>query len=123
LSPPPEPDGRPYGRSAFLFLVAGGLSSLAWASPALRLLDRLLPTGAQALLPSQGWRIYTIGDSMPRFDPRSWRLRIDALVVRPRELAYHDLLRLPRAEQTSAFHCVTGCTVSNVRHGAARHAP
>jgi DMSO/TMAO reductase YedYZ molybdopterin-dependent catalytic subunit len=115
LSQRPEPDGTPYGRAAFLLLVAGGLSSLAWASPALRLLDSLLPGGAKALLPSQGWRIYTIGDSMPRFDPRSWRLRVDGLVARPRELAYEELLSLPHAEQTSDFHCVTGWTVRNVR--------
>jgi DMSO/TMAO reductase YedYZ molybdopterin-dependent catalytic subunit len=120
LSPAPEAVGRPYGRGAFLFLVAGGLSSLAWASPALRLLDSLLPGGAQALLPSQGWRIYAIADTMPRFDPSSWRLRIDGLVARPRELAYPDLLRLPRAEQTSDFHCVTGWTVNNVRWAGVR---
>jgi DMSO/TMAO reductase YedYZ molybdopterin-dependent catalytic subunit len=95
--------------------VAGGLSSLAWASPALRLLDSVLPSRARELLSSQGWRIYTIGDSMPRFDPRSWRLRIDGLVARPRELRYEELLRLPRAEQASDFHCVTGWTVRNVR--------
>jgi hypothetical protein len=99
LSPPPEPAGRLYGRAGFLFLVAGGLSPLAWASPALRLVDSLLPGGAKALLLSQGWRIYTIGDSMPRFDPRAWRLHIDGLVARPRELSYEELLRLPRAEQ------------------------
>jgi DMSO/TMAO reductase YedYZ molybdopterin-dependent catalytic subunit len=115
LSPAPEPEGRPYGRATFLLLVAGGLSSLAWASPALRLLDSILPRGARTLLPSQGWRIYTIGDSMPRFDPVTWRLRIDGLVRRPRELGYDELLRLPRAEQTSDFHCVTGWSVGNVR--------
>jgi DMSO/TMAO reductase YedYZ molybdopterin-dependent catalytic subunit len=120
LSPPPEPDGRPYGRAAFLLLVTGGLSSLAWASPALRLLDSFFPRGAKGLLPSQSWRIYTVGDSMPRFDPRSWRLRIDGLVDRPRELAYDELLRLPRAEQTSDFHCVTGWTVRNVRWAGVR---
>jgi DMSO/TMAO reductase YedYZ molybdopterin-dependent catalytic subunit len=120
LSPPPEPQGRPYGRGAFLLLVAGGLSSLAWASPALRLLDSLLPGGARALLPSQGWRIYTVGNSMPRFDPRTWRLRIDGLVAKPRELGYEELLRLPRAEQTSDFHCVTGWTVKDVRWAGVR---
>ncbi len=120
MSQPPEPQGRPYGRGAFLLLVAGGLSSLAWASPALRLLDSLLPGGAKALLPSQGWRIYTIGDSMPRFDPRSWRLRIDGLVARPRALSYEELLRLPRAEQTANFHCVTGWTVKDVRWAGVR---
>jgi len=101
-------------------LVAGGLSSLAWASPALRLLDSILPSGAKALLPSQGWRIYTVGDSMPRFDPRSWRLRIDGLVDRSRELGYDELLRLPRAEQTSDFHRVTGWTVRSVRWAGVR---
>ena len=120
MSQPPEPDARPYGRAAFLFLVAGGLSSLACASPALRLLDSLVPTGAQALLPSQGWRVYTIGDTMPGFDPHSWRLRIDGLVKRPRELGYEELLRLPRAEQTSDFHCVTGWSVNNVRWAGVR---
>jgi DMSO/TMAO reductase YedYZ molybdopterin-dependent catalytic subunit len=120
LSPAPEPEGRPYGRAAFLLLVGGGLSSLAWASPALRLLDSFLPGGAKALLPSQGWRIYTVGDSMPRFDPRSWRLRIDGLVDRPRELGYDQLVRLPRAEQISDFHCVTGWTVRNVRWAGVR---
>ena len=120
MSPPPEPDGKPYGRTAFLLLLAGGASSLAWASPAIRLLDSLLPGGARALLPSQGWRIYTIGDAMPRFDPSTWRLRIDGLVARPRELGYDELLRLPRAEQTSDFHCVTGWTVHNVRWSGVR---
>jgi DMSO/TMAO reductase YedYZ molybdopterin-dependent catalytic subunit len=120
LSPAPEPEGRPYGRAAFFLLVAGGLSSFAWASPALRLLDSLLPRGARGLLPSQGWRIYTVGDSMPRFDPVSWRLRIDGLVDRPIDLRHDELLRLPRAEQTSDFHCVTGWTVRNVRWAGVR---
>ena len=120
LLPAPDAGARPYGRRAFLLLVAGGLSSLAWASPALRLIDSVLPAGARGLLPSQGWRIYTIGDSMPRFDPRSWRLRIDGLVRQPQELRYDELLRLPRAEQTSDFHCVTGWTVNNVRWAGVR---
>jgi DMSO/TMAO reductase YedYZ molybdopterin-dependent catalytic subunit len=103
-----------------LLLVAGGLSSLAWASPTLRLLDSILPGGAKALLPSQGWRIYTVGNSMPRFKPRTWRLRIDGFVARPSALGYEELLRLPRAEQTSEFHCVTGWTVKNVRWAGIR---
>jgi DMSO/TMAO reductase YedYZ molybdopterin-dependent catalytic subunit len=120
LSPPPEQPGKPYGRGAFLLLVAGGLSSLAWAYPALRLLDSFLPGGVKQLLPSEGWRIYTVADTMPRFDPRSWRLRIDGLVANPHDLGYQDLLRLPRVEQTSDFHCVTGWTVGNVRWAGVR---
>jgi DMSO/TMAO reductase YedYZ molybdopterin-dependent catalytic subunit len=61
-----------------------------------------------------------IGSSLPDFDPRTWRLRIDGLVEQPHELRYTDLLRLPRAEQTSDFHCVTGWTVANVRWAGVR---
>ena len=57
---------------------------------------------------------------MPRFDPLTWRLRIDGLVRQPQELRYDELLRLPRAEQTSDFHCVTGWTVNNVRWAGVR---
>ena len=119
-SPAPDREGRRYGRGVFLLLVAGGLSSLAWASDARRLLDSLLPAGARELLPSHGWRIYTVGDSLPRFDPHTWRLRIDGLVKEPRQLRYDDVLALPRAEQVSDFHCVTGWSVENVRWAGVR---
>ena len=39
---------------------------------------------------------------------------------KPHELGYQDLLRLPRVEQTSDFHCVTGWTVGNVRWAGVR---
>jgi DMSO/TMAO reductase YedYZ molybdopterin-dependent catalytic subunit len=125
--PPPDPDARPYGRRAFLLVVVGGISSLAWAPPAWRALRGalapaagVLPGGVRALTPSGGWRIYTVGDSMPKFDPRSWRLRIDGLVERPRELSYEELRALPRAEQVSTFHCVTGWTVEDVHWAGVR---
>jgi DMSO/TMAO reductase YedYZ molybdopterin-dependent catalytic subunit len=71
------------------------------------------------LLPS-GWRIYTVADTMPQFDPSTWRLRIDGLVDQPQTLTYADLRALPRAEQVSTFHCVTGWSVSNVRWSGVR---
>ena len=37
-------------------------------------------TGLSRIIPSSGWRIYTVADSMPTFDPATWRLRIDGLV-------------------------------------------
>jgi DMSO/TMAO reductase YedYZ molybdopterin-dependent catalytic subunit len=121
----PQPDpaaGRPYGRRAFLAVLAGGLSSLAWGAPAWRALSSalspaagLLPEGVRELVPSRGWRIYTVAAHMPDFDRRRWRLTIDGLVERPQSLSYHHLLRLPSAEQVSDFHCVTGWTVKNVR--------
>jgi DMSO/TMAO reductase YedYZ molybdopterin-dependent catalytic subunit len=121
LSSPKPDEPRPYGRRTFLLVVAGGLSSLAWGAPvwravsaALRPAAELLPRDLRALVPSQGWRIYTIGSSMPRFEPQSWRLTIDGLVERPQRLSYRELRALPRAEQVSTFHCVSGWTVQNV---------
>jgi DMSO/TMAO reductase YedYZ molybdopterin-dependent catalytic subunit len=120
----PQPDpaaGRPYGRRAFLAVLAGGLSSLAWGAPAWRAFSSalspaadLLPEGVKELVPSAGWRIYTVGSHMPSFDRRRWRLTIDGLVERPHSLSYDELLALPSAEQVSDFHCVTGWTVKNV---------
>jgi DMSO/TMAO reductase YedYZ molybdopterin-dependent catalytic subunit len=106
-----------YGRRGFLLLVAGGASSLLWAGPVSRLLSPVTSSGSQLvgnLLPVGGWRIYTISGSMPIFDPSTWRLEIGGLVERPRTLTYDQLTALPRAEQTSTFHCVTGWTVENV---------
>src|SRR5437870_4017944 len=57
---------------------------------------------------------------MPVFDRRSWRLKIGGLVERPLELSYDELLALPRAEQVSDFHCVTGWSVKNVRWAGVR---
>jgi DMSO/TMAO reductase YedYZ molybdopterin-dependent catalytic subunit len=109
---------RRYGRAAFLGATATGLSSLFWAKPAWDFLsgaagplESALPPG---LVPS-GWRIYTVADTMPTFDPATWRLTIDGLVERPVSLRYDELRRLPRQEQVSTFHCVTGWSVKNVR--------
>jgi DMSO/TMAO reductase YedYZ molybdopterin-dependent catalytic subunit len=110
-------DSRPYGRRAFLGASALGLSSLFWGktvwnafSHAARPLENALPS---SVFP--GWRIYTVASTMPTFDPATWRLRIEGLVDRPRTLTYDELRSLPRATQTSDFHCVTGWSVDNVR--------
>ena len=115
---------RAYGRRTFLAVTGAGLSSLLWAKPvwravsgAARPLERALPAG---LVPSSGWRIYTVAASMPRFDPATWRLRIEGLVDTPLVLTYDELRRLPRAEQVSNFHCVTGWSVKDVRWAGVR---
>jgi DMSO/TMAO reductase YedYZ molybdopterin-dependent catalytic subunit len=116
-------DSRPYGRRAFLALVAGGVSSLWWARPASRVLSPLTSGVSQLagnLFPVGGWRIYTISGSMPVFDPQAWSLRIDGLVRKPLELSYDELRALPRARQVSDFHCVTGWSVHGVRWGGIR---
>ena len=114
---------RRYGRRGFLLLVAGGVSSLAWAGPVSRLLAPLTSAGSQLvgnLLPVGGWRIYTISGTMPLFDPANWRLEIGGLVKHPRSLNYDQLKALPRAEQISTFHCVTGWTVKDVHWAGVR---
>ncbi|MEZ5102745.1 MAG: molybdopterin-dependent oxidoreductase [Thermoleophilia bacterium] len=110
------PPTRPltYGRRAFLSAVAAGLTGLVWAEPALRAVGSLLPGGAEAIVPTTGWRIYTVS-GIPAVDPAVWRLRVGGLVERPLELSLHDLDDLPQVEQVSDFHCVTGWTVRGVR--------
>ncbi len=121
---PQENTTRAYGRRAFIGVTAVGLSSLLWgraawdaAAGASSPLKNAVPAG---ILPSSGWRIYTVASSMPRFDPATWRLRIEGLVDRPLTLTYDDLKALPRAEQVSTFHCVTGWSVKDVRWAGVR---
>jgi DMSO/TMAO reductase YedYZ molybdopterin-dependent catalytic subunit len=108
---------RLYGRRAFLGVTAAGLSSLVWGRAAWRTFAGAAEPFA-AVLPAglvSGWRIYTVAATMPRFDPATWRLRINGLVDAPQSLSYEDLRALPSAQQVSTFHCVTGWTVSNVQ--------
>ena len=50
--------------------------------------------------------------SMPNIDPTAYRLRVDGLVDAPKSFTLADLKAMPRAEQVSDFHCVTGWVVS-----------
>jgi DMSO/TMAO reductase YedYZ molybdopterin-dependent catalytic subunit len=116
-------DQRPYGRRAFIVLMAGGISAFWWAPAASNVVSPVTSAFSQFLgnlLPVGGWRIYTISGSMPIFDERAWRLEIGGLVKKPQSLTYGDLLALPRAEQVSTFHCVTGWTVKNVHWAGVR---
>ena len=110
------------GRAVFLGTMVAGVASLAWGkklwspvSSAISPVESLVP-----LVPSKGWRIYTVADSMPRFDAATWKLSIGGLVEHPRSLGYMELRALPKVEQVSTFHCVTGWTVKGVRWGGVR---
>ncbi|HTO24375.1 MAG TPA: molybdopterin-dependent oxidoreductase [Gaiellaceae bacterium] len=118
----PARDTHRYGRGVFLATVAGGLTSLVWGksvwgrvSHAIGPAEALVP-----LVPTAGWRIYTVSGSMPRFDPETWRLTVGGLVDSPASLTYDELRSLPRTDQVSTFHCVTGWTVKNVHWGGVR---
>jgi DMSO/TMAO reductase YedYZ molybdopterin-dependent catalytic subunit len=118
-----QSDARPYGRRAFLLLLAGGASSFVWASKVSNVLSPVTSSLSQLLgnlFPVGGWRIYTISGSMPIFDPHGYTLEIGGLVRKPRTFTYDDLLALPRSHQVSTFHCVTGWTVHDVRWSGVR---
>ena len=122
--PSSSSDARPYGRRAFLAVTALGLTSLAWGRPAWHALGGAASPLTEALpaslVPSSGWRIYTVAASMPRFTPETWRLRVDGLVGSPQSFSYEQLRALPRVEQVSTFHCVTGWSVQNVHWAGVR---
>ena len=118
----PEP-ARRIGRGVFLATVAGGLSALVWGDAVWRRVSGAVSPVAATVapfLPTGGWRIYTVSGSMPRFDRASWRLEVGGLVESPLSLSYDELRALPRAEQVSTFHCVTGWTVRDVHWGGVR---
>jgi DMSO/TMAO reductase YedYZ molybdopterin-dependent catalytic subunit len=122
-TPSERKEGVPFGRAAFLATVASGVSSLLWGKAAWNRVSGVVSPVAEAVvpvLPSSGWRIYTVADTMPRFDPKAWRLRVDGLVDQPQEIDYAKLRALPRVEQVSTFHCVTGWTVKNVHWAGVR---
>jgi DMSO/TMAO reductase YedYZ molybdopterin-dependent catalytic subunit len=111
------------GRGLFLVTVAGGISSLAWGKSAWNAVSGVVSPAAGSLapfLPTEGWRIYTVSGSMPTFDRATWRLEVGGLVRQPLSLGYDELLALPKANQVSDFHCVTGWTVRSVHWGGVR---
>jgi DMSO/TMAO reductase YedYZ molybdopterin-dependent catalytic subunit len=121
--PTPRERQLPMGRAVFLGTVAAGLSSLVWGRAAWTRVTGVVSPVAETLvplLPSSGWRIYSVADHMPTFDPRAWRLSIGGLVARELTLDYAALRALPRVEQVSTFHCVTGWTVKDVRWAGVR---
>jgi DMSO/TMAO reductase YedYZ molybdopterin-dependent catalytic subunit len=124
-SPREDIGARRIGRAGFLGVVGAGVATLFFGKEISHVTSAVTKpladaTGVSRLLPSGGWRIYTVAATMPSFDRSTWRLRIDGLVQRPMELSYDQLLALPKAEQVSTFHCVTGWIVDGVHWGGVR---
>jgi DMSO/TMAO reductase YedYZ molybdopterin-dependent catalytic subunit len=111
---------RLIGRAGFLGIVGAGVAGLFYGKQAQDLLGRIVPRQIDAIVPSGGWRIYTIGNGMPNLRPASYRLQVGGLVGQPRSFTLADLHALPRAKQVSTFHCVTGWTVENVHWAGVR---
>ena len=113
------------GRAGFLGLVGAGVGTLFFGNEISRITSSVTKpfadaTGLSRIVPSSGWRIYTVAATMPTFDRGMWRLRIDGLVQRPMQLSYDQLLALPKSEQVSTFHCVTGWIVGDVHWAGVR---
>lgn len=106
---------RRIGRAGFLGVLAGGVAGIFFANDLLDTVEEALPRSVRSQLPSRKWRIYTIGDSIPRIDPQTYRLRITGEVERETTLTLADLQALPQVVHTCDFHCVTGWTVDDVR--------
>ncbi|MDQ6807101.1 MAG: molybdopterin-dependent oxidoreductase [Actinomycetota bacterium] len=111
--------------------LGAGISSLWWGSSASHLLSSplspvtaVLPSAIRNNIPAVGggWRIYAVNPPFPRFSETTSELRIDGLVERPQVLSYAQLRALPRADQVSDFHCVTGWSVPGVRWSGVRFA-
>jgi DMSO/TMAO reductase YedYZ molybdopterin-dependent catalytic subunit len=113
-------DDRLIGRGAFLGLLGAGALGLAWGRKIADGAERLIPDFVPQLGSDKGWRIYTIGDRIPQIDPATYRLQVEGMVERPLSLSLADLRALPRADQVSDFHCVTGWSVDDVGWGGVR---
>ena len=111
---------RTIGRAGFLGILGAGAVGLFFAKDATGLLDRAVPKSVSSIVPTSGWRIYTVAGSMPKIDPAAYRLRVDGLVNAPKSFSLAELEAMPRAEQVSDFHCVTGWSVSNVHWAGVR---
>src|SRR5436190_24043394 len=95
---------RTIGRAGFLGILGAGALGLFFARDATGLLDRAVPSSVSAIVPTGGWRIYTVGASMPNIHPAAYRLRVNGLVDKPKSFTLADLKAMPRAEQVSDFH-------------------
>ena len=111
---------RTIGRAGFLGILGAGAVGLFFAKDFTGVLDRAVPRAVSSIVPTSGWRIYTVAGSMPKIDPASYRLRVDGLVEAPKSFSLADLKAMPRAEQISDFHCVTGWSVANVQWAGVR---
>ncbi|WP_242424241.1 molybdopterin-dependent oxidoreductase, partial [Frankia sp. EI5c] len=73
------------------------------------------PTGLTGLLPSSGFRYYSVVGHVPVRTSADYELTINGLVDRPLRLTLDDLSRMPQTELVRDFQCVTGWRVPKVR--------
>ncbi|HLF67831.1 MAG TPA: hypothetical protein VI503_00695, partial [Gaiellaceae bacterium] len=64
---------RVVGRAAFLGILGAGLVGLAWGKQVSAFAGRFVPDQLEVVLPTKGWRIFTIR-GIPRIDLARYRL-------------------------------------------------
>jgi len=57
----------------------------------------------------------TIGGPVPKIDLKTWVLIVSGEVESPQKLSWNDVLRLPKVESVSDFHCVETWSVRNCK--------
>jgi len=53
----------------------------------------------------------TIGSPVPKINLKSWTLTIEGEVEKPLKLSWQEILKIPKVESVSDFHCVEGWSV------------
>jgi DMSO/TMAO reductase YedYZ molybdopterin-dependent catalytic subunit len=56
-----------------------------------------------------------IAQEIPRIDLKTWTLIVDGEVEKPLRLKSEDVMKLPKVESVSDFHCVEGWSVLDCR--------
>jgi DMSO/TMAO reductase YedYZ molybdopterin-dependent catalytic subunit len=56
---------------------------------------------------TRGWPVLH-AESIPRFDPATWRFRVTGLVEDAADWSWEEFRALPSVTLTTDFHCVTG---------------
>ena len=72
------------------------------------------PALANVIPAAGGFRIYTVTNGYPSYDPATYRLTVTGLVSTPLSLSLDDLAALPQTGMTKDFQCVTGWRVQDV---------
>lgn len=67
-----------------------------------------------------GFRLNTVENPTPEFDPATYTLTVDGMVDAPVTLNWDQVKALPETRLVADFHCVEGWGVSDVRWSGAR---
>ncbi len=110
--------GTPVGRRVVLGMLglgAVGVAAGEWLSRQVStVVGETVPALADVIPAAGGFRIYTVTDGYPSYDPATYRLTVGGDVATPLSLSLDDLAAMPQTQMTKDFQCVTGWRVEDV---------